>query len=340
MRRVAIALTVATVLILGVEVGVRALGFVNFPIYAVASDISYVPLPNQSGAFLNRNSWVFNDRSMGVARPWDPKGHFNVLLIGNSIIYGGNPFDQPQKVGPLIQQTLGPNFAVWPAAAGGWTNVNQMAYLDRNPDVASAAQLFVWEFMAGGLSKATPWAGEYVWPQEKPIWAGWYVFRRYAVDMLLSGIKIELPSTGDPVPADMDRFAAAVHRLSVASGRPIPGILMLYPTADNLATAMRGQEWLPERPFLEALAHRNNLLVVDIAKDACWNSSLYRYDQVHPTVAGNVVLADILSRAIKAAASASQAEPGALEEAHALHEQARCQAPVAAAAKPASLARQ
>jgi hypothetical protein len=115
---------------------------------------------------------------------------------------------------------------------------------------------------------------------------------------------------------------------------------MLYPTADNLATAMRGQEWLPERPFLEALAHRNNLLVVDIAKDACWNSSLYRYDQVHPTVAGNVVLADILSRAIKAAASASQAEPGALEEAHALHEQARCQAPVAAAAKPASLARQ
>jgi hypothetical protein len=53
---------------------------------------------------------------------------------------------------------------VWSVAAGGWTNVNEMVYLDRNPDVLQNADTVIVEHMGGGLAAANPWPGYYVFP--------------------------------------------------------------------------------------------------------------------------------------------------------------------------------
>jgi hypothetical protein len=154
---------IVAVLALGIaaEILLRLVGAVDFPVYYVDDGIGYAIQPNQAGAFFRTHSWVFNDRSMGTAAMWDPTKRPNLLLIGNSIVMGGNPYQQPEKLGPLVQSELGDRVAVWPIAVGGWTEVNETVYLERNPDVASSAEFFVWIVLRGGLSQLSQWRGDY-----------------------------------------------------------------------------------------------------------------------------------------------------------------------------------
>ena len=94
------------------EAAVREAGMVDFPNYAVDAEIGYIPRPNQHGCFLNRLCRVLNDRSMGTAAAWNPGPHPNVLLIGNSIVMGGDHYDQHDRLGPLVQQKVGPDYSV------------------------------------------------------------------------------------------------------------------------------------------------------------------------------------------------------------------------------------
>jgi hypothetical protein len=210
-----------------VEIGIRESGLVDFPIYTIDGEIGYTPKANQAGRFLGKNAWVFNDRSMGIDRPWQPDESENTLLIGNSVVLGGNPYDQKDKLGPLIQHDMGQQDAIWPIAAGGWTNVNETIFLERHPEVVAATRFFVWEFMAGGLSKATKWEGDYIWPRERPLWATWYVFRHDVIPRLVSVRANELPPTGGIDPAALRRFTDMIDRLAFAIKRPAPGLLFL-----------------------------------------------------------------------------------------------------------------
>jgi hypothetical protein len=295
------------------EIGVRLIGAVSFPTYHVDGEIGYIPNPDQQGNFLFVHRWVFNDRSMGTDRPWNPNSEPNVLLIGNSVVMGGNPYDQKDKLGPLIQQEVGSGYAIWSIAAGGWTNVNEMVYLKRNPDVAASARFFVWEYMNGGLSGPSRWRGEYVFPREHPLCASCYVFRRYVWPRLFGGNMSELPPNGHVNPANLAEFATAVSDLSRHTASPRPGILVLYPVKADYEIARQGKEWLPERPDIEKIARTNGLDVIDIAARPEWNESLYRPDNTHPTVRGNRVLARILANAIdsglRPSTDASTAQP-------------------------------
>lgn len=301
MKYVRRALLAVIGLALLTEATVRFSGLVDFPTYAVDSDIGYIPKPNQSGNFLNKNHWVFNDRSMGTATPWNPaNGKTNVLLIGNSIVMGGNPYDQPDKLGPLIQGHLGDGIAVWPIAAGGWSSVNESVYLRRNPDVVAASDFFVWEYMNGGFSRLSPDRGTYVFPDEKPWLASWYVLRRYVLPQLIPFNMNELPPQGTSVQANVQVFENLVAQL--ASKRPgkTAGILFLYPGREEYLGMQQGVDYVPDRVALERIAAQHRLLIVDIAKYPEWNLQMYR-EGTHPTVAGNEVLANILAAAIRQA---------------------------------------
>jgi hypothetical protein len=280
------------------EAAVREAGLVDIPIYAVDGEIGYIPQPNQHGCFLNKRCWVFNDRSMGTATAWNPDAHPNILLIGNSIVMGGNPYDQHDKLGPLVQQQVGTDYSVWPIAAGGWTNVNETVYLERHPEVLKRAQFFVWEFMTGGESQLAAWGGDYVWPHEHPKWALCYVLRRYALPHFFNLNMNELPPQGAIDRVNLSKFEATLAQIAQATGRKQPGILFLYPSKVQLQTARQGREWLPERPELERLSRRYALKLVDISTYPEWTEAQYR-EGTHPTVAGNRMLADILSAAIK-----------------------------------------
>jgi lysophospholipase L1-like esterase len=287
------------------EAGVRLGGLVDFPLYDVDPEIGYVVKPNQHGVFMTTNDWVFNDRSMGVGAAWKPTGKTDVLLLGNSIIAGGNPFKEREKVGPLVQARLGPTFAVWPIASGGWSALNQMVYLQRNPDVLPGSDVIVWEYMNGALSQRTEWAGEYVWPTERPLWAGWYVFRRYALPRLsaLGGrwlnswtaLPSELPPAGRVTPENMRRFESVLDAADPSKRR----ILLMYPIAAALIPGADQSRWTSDYPQVEAAARARGWKVVDVEKDPRWGLQRYRPDHVHPTAQGNTVLADIIADAVR-----------------------------------------
>lgn len=284
------------------EIGVRVLGLVDFPLYSVDGEIGYVAKPDQSGAFLRTNDWYFNDKSMPIGREWDHGAHPNLLLIGNSIIMGGNPFQQRDKLAPRLQALFGDRLTIWPMAIGGWTQINEMAYLARHPDVVANADAFAWECMSGGLHGGTPWAGEYVFPTRRPVVAVWYLARRYLVPKILRSFEAsELPITGASKTEFVDRFAAAVDGLAHGPNGRRKGLVWLYPTLAELKLARSGRDWLPERGQIEAIARRNGVAIVDLAASPRWTEALYSPRGIHPTAAGNAVIASILHDAIQSA---------------------------------------
>ncbi len=295
------AATLILLLILALtEVCVRSFGLVDFPIYNVDDKIGFIVKENQKGLFLNKNDWYFNDKNMPIQRNWDDNAHPNVLLIGNSVIMGGISFRQQEKLTALLQDRLGKTPVVWPIAIGGWTDVNEIVYLDRHPEIVAKADYIAWEYMYGGLSRTSPWAGEYVFPSHRPFYATWYLFRRYVVPRLLPFLLgSELPATGEAIPANIQNFDEHVGALVRAAHRSEGGFIWFYPTAEQLRDARNQREWLPERPQIVSIAEKNGLRIVDIAAFKEWNLSLYQPDGVHPTVAGNAVLATILSQEIR-----------------------------------------
>lgn len=283
-----------------IEITLRLAGVVDFPVYQVDDGIGYAIRPNQAGAFLRTHSWVFNDRSMGTAAAWEPTKKPDLLLIGNSIVMGGNPYAQPEKLGPLVQSQLGDHVAVWPIAVGGWTEVNETVYLERNPDVASSAGFFVWVVLRGGLGQLSQWHGDYVFPRERPLSATWYVLRRYVLPRFMSFNMSELPPQGAMTTENLNRFEAMIAKLSHATGRPAPGVLVFYPGEADLAAARSGNEWLPERPDLERIATKYGVRILDLSKRPEWTSAQYR-DGTHPTVEGNRLLAHIVADTVSEA---------------------------------------
>jgi hypothetical protein len=282
------------------EGGVRYSGLVDFPLYAKDSAIGYIPAPKQSGSFLNKNAWVFNDRSMGTAAPWNPGAKPNLLLLGNSIVMGGNPYDQADKLGPLLQERLGDKIAVWPIAAGAWSNVNQSVYLQRHPDVLKAADFFVWEYMNGGFSQLSPDRGQYVFPHERPLLASWYVLRRYVLPRLIDFNMDELPPTGQSRAENVRQFEALVAAMSVGGGKKVPGVIFMYPGKAEYLAMQQGVDYAPDRAVLERIARTYGLQLIDVARQAEWHVDLYR-ENTHPTALGNQVLAAMLAKAVQAA---------------------------------------
>jgi hypothetical protein len=235
---------------------------------------------------------------MGTAADWSPAGKPGVLLIGNSIVMGGNPYDQAQKLGPLLQGLLGSSVTVWPIGVGGWTEVNETIYLERNSDVARSAGFFVWIVMRGGLSQLSSWRGEYVFPSHRPLSAAWYGLRRYLLPYVITPGANELPPQGAPTTQNLKQFESEIATLSVAAGRTVPGILVLYPGEADLREARSGGEWLAERTAIEQLASRYGVKILDLSKQQEWTGDVYR-DGTHPTIDGNRLLARIIAAAVR-----------------------------------------
>ncbi len=284
--------------LLGAEIYLHLAGFGSFPIYDLDTPAGYIPTANQKGAFLNENHWAINNRHMGNVTDWTPDMHPNVLLIGNSVLYGGLPVDQPDKVAPLLEKALGGSIAVWSSAAGGWTNVNEMDFFEHNADIVANSDFVIIEFMAGGLSQATPWPGYYVFPDHKPLLLSFYNFEKYVARPFLKGEKPvnnmgALPSLGAIDPAQLQRFKNFVSNAAKTS----KVIIFFYPSKTNLTD---GKIWDDAIEPIVALCKSLSLACVDFSKEKDWSPELYREDKVHPTIDGNKIIAKILAKEILA----------------------------------------
>ena len=306
LRRAAWAALALVALAAAGEVLLRAAGILNFPLYRLDPEAGYRYAPGQSGSFLNRNRWTINELSMPTTRRWQPGTAPDLLVVGNSIVAGGNPYDQREKLGAAMERALADRFAVWPVATGGWSVVNQMGYLRTFPEVTAAADLFVWSYTSGGLWSASPWLGDDVFPRERPRSALAYVVRKQLLQRFGRGFVAQgegrTPGTTARSPQEvyaghLAQFDATLGALAAATGRRTPGVLLLYPTAAQLAHARGGAEWLAERADLVRVANGHGVVVIDLAATHWWEHSHYR-DGVHPTVEGNQVLARILVEAL------------------------------------------
>lgn len=222
------------------------------------------------------------------------------LFIGNSIVYGGNSFKQTDKLFSLLQDNVGEKLDIVPVAVGGWTQLNEIAFFKRHHGLVTTAQSFGWEYMSGGLSRATPWAGEYVFPTRRPDCVVCYAALRYgAFRMFPWLLPSELPVKGEIKPENISSFESMISEFRNNGRYDNRGFIWLYPTLAELKIARSGKEWLPERGEIMKIAKNQHITVLDIATETLWGEEYYKPDQVHPTVEGNRALSKIIAAYLK-----------------------------------------
>jgi len=285
------------VLLLGAgELVIRATGITDFPIYEADSEIGYALNPNQHGRFLNKNEWFVNQKQQCTTE-WIPSGKDDILLLGDSLVLGGNPLTQSDRLATRLQALI-PESHVWPAAAGSWAVPNEVAYLNRYPEVARDAERLVWVLNSGDLDDGSVWKSEITHPRYHPWSSLLYVLEKYGQPKLLGN---PVPEAGG-VPVDPQIRPTSISLLTqklaeLRRQRPDRHVtLVVYPTADELRHTSPHSEAFYQR-FLGTVREIGvdaGVSVIEIRADPRWRPEFYR-DGIHPNAAGNVVLARIIA---------------------------------------------
>lgn len=277
---------IATVCVLAaIEVGVRVCGISDVPLYIADQEIGYLPRPSQTGSFLRRNDWQFNSLSMG-ADEFIPSGAVDTLLLGDSIVFGGNPYRGEERLGPQLSRLLGQ--PVWPVSAPSWSLRNELAYLRRYPQVADASDQIIFVLNSGDFSQASSWACERIHPRSRPMFRALFVLRKYVYDW------DDCTHSPQALIVPDGSWKEELERVVVdAHSRGSPVLFFLYPERSELADK-------DELAKLESRAGEIQRLgfdttpVFSVGRDPRWVAELYR-DGIHPTAEGYRVLAQIIA---------------------------------------------
>lgn len=279
MRQAHVALRAALIVILLaclIEAAARLSHVADVPLYEANNAIGYIPAPNQHGAFLRTHGWAFNELSMGTDRPFVAAGKGDVLLLGDSVVLGGNPFRQEERLGPRVARAMGK--AVWPVSAGGWALSNELEYLREHPDVARRVGRIIIVSDLDDFAGPAYWQSELTHPRRHH-WS----HALYALDRYL--LKWTRPAP-DPAAAVRPRDTPSDFAALLGSGKPVT--VILYPNkaqfAGNHACTF------PPRWFVKAAAPH----LFCVGSDPRWNAPFYM-DEIHPTPAGTAVLARIIA---------------------------------------------
>ncbi|OZY42798.1 hypothetical protein CJF43_04190 [Pseudomonas fragi] len=269
-----------------IELIVRASGVIDFPLYDANTQIGYIPAPSQSGSFLHKNSWEFNSLSMG-AGPFNPSEGTNTLLIGDSIVLGGNPYRQEDRLGPVLQRES--KKTVWPISAGSWSLRNELIYLKAHPEVLSKIDNFIFVLNSEDFQQASSWACEATHPRSYPISAAYYVFNKYIYNLTpCNEIALELAVEKGDWKKEIKDFLAQ----SNVQGKQVH--FFLYPkkveTKDPALAIANLEIYAPHLKKDKDETTR----VFSVVRDPNWHNDLYR-DEIHPTIEGTKILASIIN---------------------------------------------
>jgi hypothetical protein len=250
---------VAAILLL--ELVIYLSGIVDSPRFDVDARIGYVPKPNQSGSFLHRNKWAFNDLRMGVSQPFRPMpDRVDLLLVGDSIVFGGNPYRPEQKLGASIERHS--DWRVWPIGSGSWALQNELTYLAENPAAWQQVDRIVFVLNSGDFDEPSSWQTDLQHPRRYPWLATWYLVRRYLLNE-------QLPDPPMPVAAWPD-LACRFEAFIAGAGKPVD--LIFYPTRAELEAGRPC-----EIPPAFAKIGRWHC----VGRDPRWSVSDY-FDAIHP----------------------------------------------------------
>lgn len=273
-------------LVLLAEGFARALGLVDFPLYEANAQIGYIPAADQHGSFHNKNDWQFNAFHMG-APGFEPDSERDVLLIGDSLVYGGNAYRQAERLGPSLQGNLQERggAAVWPISAGSWTLRNELAYMRLNPQVPDNVKSIVFVLNSGDFgAEASSWRCELTHPLKRPKVALWYLFNKYIYAVQPCG---DVPAALKVADGDL---AAELRDFMFMHGSKTT--FVLYPDKSELADpALEEKSFAAGESLLRAAGATK---IVHVSKDKRWNEIYYK-DGIYPTTEGNRILAEIMS---------------------------------------------
>lgn len=282
-KKLLIALPVLLVI---VELGVRATKINDFPLYEANSEIGYIPKPSQQGSFLHNHSWEFNSLSMGSG-DFKPTESVDTLLIGDSVVLGGNPYRQEDRLGPRLQTEA--QHAVWPISAGSWALRNELIYLKQHPEVVKNIDEFIFVLNSEDFQQASSWGCEITHPRSYPISATYYAIKKYLYDFNpCTGIKADLAVEDGDWKEDLKNFIADEN----TKGKPIT--FFLYPTKNEMKDKKLAASKLElHAPYLMPESN-STIKIFSVARDPRWETSFYR-DSIHPTVEGTKTLANIIN---------------------------------------------
>ncbi len=307
-------LLLTALLTVSLDMALRLAGADDFPLYRIDSEIGYVVAPDQRGNFLNRNRWEYNEYGMG-AGPFQPEGKRNVLITGDSIVLGGNPLDQSVRLGPTLERNLGPDWAVWPVAAQGWSSLNKEAWLKGHSEIVSQMEWLVWVMKSRDFQGLSPWRSNLFNPLHHPIWLAGYLFEKqcwvFHIAPHLPRWLYHAPDEafyGTPLDAKIPEIETFLRDLKQAN----PGLhiaLVWYPEVAELHPPA-GDFYLRAGARWNGFAGQEGFSFVDLAQENSWNASDYR-DQIHPNADGDRALAGILQRIIGAGSGDADAVPAA-----------------------------
>lgn len=289
-KRVVLFLFGVTALFVGSECTVRLMGLVDFPIYTADAEIGYQLAPSQSGSFLNKNDWFFNEKSMGVQQRFEPKINKDVLLVGDSIVLGGNPLSQEKKLGPRLTQKTGRMF--WPVAAGSWSMRNELAYLARNPDVVRGVSNIYFVVNSEDFDQASSWACDLTHPRARPFFALIYLFKKYVVKPVDCGVT---PPELQVARGDWRKELRGFMGSALAKDKSVT--FWLYPNQQEAVDVglLEARLEVREKEILKLL-EGHNVRVFSLARDPRWREVDY-VDVIHPGARGIEVMADVMSDA-------------------------------------------
>ncbi|QRM56558.1 SGNH/GDSL hydrolase family protein [Sinorhizobium sp. BG8] len=155
------------------EVNARLRRVTDFPTYHADNQIGYIPSPNQAGSFQGRGQWAFNELSMGTDEPFAPSGKQDVLLIGDSIVFGRLTMEHHQRLAGRLNKISGQK--VWPISAGSWSLQNEVQYLQDHPNVVAGVDKIVFILNSNDFVGPSSWRSEEHRPTKRPISALWYM---------------------------------------------------------------------------------------------------------------------------------------------------------------------
>ncbi|RRB04259.1 hypothetical protein [Larkinella rosea] len=133
MRKVKIGLFLVLGFVVLVEVAGRFYGLTSYPLYDASTEFEYLLKPNQNTT-IYRNRFVTNEFSMR-SNPVLAQDSIIVLLVGDSIINGGNSIDQDSLASTLVEKELlrkyGKTIRVLNISDKTWSPDNVVAYLKK-----------------------------------------------------------------------------------------------------------------------------------------------------------------------------------------------------------------
>ena len=133
MKKIALAALVFCIFLLLVELAGRYYGLTNYPLYDASTEYEYLLKPNQD-VRIYRNRFTTNEFSMRSA-PVAKTDTLVVLLVGDSIINGGNSIDQDSLASTLVENELlrkyGKKIRVLNISDKTWSPDNVVAYLKK-----------------------------------------------------------------------------------------------------------------------------------------------------------------------------------------------------------------